>query len=159
MPEWRYAGIEGEVKWPLNRSVPPGETWFEVRKPERNGIMVIIMTLYWWKVVSDGDSNTRGGYLSARKDFAWLLTHLVICDTPVSTTRPSRKRNNNEVIDEPSPIPDSTRPTRKHKPNEKANEPGPSSSVPSKTRKRVHREVSTETTSVAVARPCRFMQK
>lgn len=99
MPGWRYADITGNTKWPLKRVVPDGEDWSEVRKGERNGILVIIMTLWWWKAVSENRPDIRAKYISAREDFAWLLTRLVICDTPPSAARPSRKRNINDDVE------------------------------------------------------------
>ncbi|KLO06573.1 hypothetical protein SCHPADRAFT_789521, partial [Schizopora paradoxa] len=46
MPSWRHGG--DPCRWPLLRVVPPGEPWVEVRKGERNGILLLILTLMWW---------------------------------------------------------------------------------------------------------------
>ena len=59
MPTWRAAGIKGAVKWPLSRNEPAGEEWGNIRKGERNGIVTLIMTLWWWKEVSMDNESAR----------------------------------------------------------------------------------------------------
>lgn len=160
MPEWRYAEIKGKTKWPLSRVAPPGEQWTDVRKPERNGIVVLIMTLYWWKVVSNGDETATGEYISAREDFAWLMTRLVICDAPATSSRSTRKRTHDDETGEAAPEHPSPRPTRKLKSKTTdgpARESRASSSAASRTRSQ--RADRTATVAAASGKPRRSTRK
>ncbi|KLO04938.1 hypothetical protein SCHPADRAFT_791541, partial [Schizopora paradoxa] len=47
MPEWRTSS-SSPGRWPLLRNPPPGEPWSEVRKGERNGVLLLILSLSWW---------------------------------------------------------------------------------------------------------------
>lgn len=71
MPPWRADGVP--KRWPLLRNAPPNETWDEVRKGERNGVLLLLLTLSWWKAASDLGSEERDEYESALEDVAWLM--------------------------------------------------------------------------------------
>ncbi|KAH8103653.1 hypothetical protein DFH11DRAFT_1464244, partial [Phellopilus nigrolimitatus] len=44
-PFWRPQ--EG-MDWPLGFAEPANEEWLHVRKAGKNGIFLIVLTLYWW---------------------------------------------------------------------------------------------------------------
>ncbi|KLO06048.1 hypothetical protein SCHPADRAFT_895783 [Schizopora paradoxa] len=85
MPAWRVAG--NQSRWPLLQQVPSDERWVDVRKGERNGILLLLLTLMWWKDASEPGSEARDEYESALDDVAWLMP-LLACNFEQDSNRP-----------------------------------------------------------------------
>lgn len=60
---------------PLSRTIPPGEDWSPLRRAGKDGLIVFVVALYWWrKVVEDQDDATsRGEFLFVAEDLVFVL--------------------------------------------------------------------------------------
>lgn len=74
MPDWRKRNPK---EWPLPREVPLGERWESIRKGGRDGILLLLMSLSWWKNATHEGSVARDEYESALEELAWLLQQLI----------------------------------------------------------------------------------
>ena len=75
-PEWRkFPGLD----WPLCRDTPDDETWIEVRKGGGNGIVGVIVCLYWWREAARS-SMEHSEYESVLEDVAWVLSQLTLLE-------------------------------------------------------------------------------
>lgn len=60
---------------PLSRTIPPGEDWSPLRRAGKDGLIVFVVALYWWrKVVEDqGDATSRAEFLFVAEDVVFVL--------------------------------------------------------------------------------------
>ncbi len=85
MPDWRAEGLPAKKKWPLRRHVPDGEEWLGIRKGERNGAFLLLLSLSWWKGRTTDGSDERDEYASALEDLTWLLSLLAKHKPPLGS--------------------------------------------------------------------------
>lgn len=123
MPDWRLINIHPKKNWPLRRDVHSDEEWVNVRKGERNGLFLLLLSLSWWKQITEPGSEERDQYESALEDFAWLLPQLSRNLTPNQLRTSSGTENDTGLVvdgsrkrkttqDDPSPL---TQPTDKRR--------------------------------------------
>ncbi|KAH8094961.1 hypothetical protein DFH11DRAFT_1555174 [Phellopilus nigrolimitatus] len=86
MPDWRFMD---DLDWPFSRCTPESEPWTSVRKGGKNGIFLIVLTLFWWRSVAK-TNNELAEYLSALEEASWLFTQLVDMGMPAGVnTQPA----------------------------------------------------------------------
>lgn len=70
-PEWRMAGPNGRLmrdgdgEWPA-----------AMRRPGQNGMLIVLLSLRWWRAALGEDGDT-GSWDAAVHDVAWVLSRLV----------------------------------------------------------------------------------
>lgn len=103
-PEWRSVvnPLEG---WPLSRAVPEGEKWATLCQGGPHGLLVIILTLFWWHRAAKTPKELEDVTV-AIVDATWMFRQLFLSPTlhPARVARLSR----------PSPSERSTRDARKN---------------------------------------------
>lgn len=74
MPGWR---TRKSTEWPLPREDRPDERWDAIRKGGRDGVLLLVLSLSWWKHATTPGTKARDEYESAVEELAWLLQQLV----------------------------------------------------------------------------------
>lgn len=70
-PEWREVGPGGEL---MRRG--EGDWPDELQRPGQNGMVIVLLTLWWWHEALGGDADTAG-WDAAVRDVVWVLSKLV----------------------------------------------------------------------------------
>lgn len=77
----------------MSRRVPDGERWTAVYKGHKNGILILLLTLLWWKKSTVEGSSERADFLSAVEDVAWVVGQLVNLSPTSSALTPPASKN------------------------------------------------------------------
>lgn len=80
MPKYRAPPVGSEAakaKWPLQRTVPDGESWAKVRKTGPEGLVLVLLALSWWRSATNAGQAGRREYASVLDDVTWVVTDLV----------------------------------------------------------------------------------
>lgn len=85
--------IEGAVPWPLKQAVPNEETWQATRKGGKNGLLVFVIALFWWKLESQtqDDAKALADFYSVVDDVLFAFSAMLALDDAQADTTCTRK--------------------------------------------------------------------
>lgn len=80
--------------WPLPLQIPAGESWQGARLGGSNGLMLIVLCLFWWRQVAEEefDKVALAEYASVAEDVAFVFEAILssgvspACNTPLTSS-------------------------------------------------------------------------
>lgn len=76
--------------WPLPLQIPAGESWQEARLGGSNGLMLIVLCLFWWRQVAEEefDKVALAEYASVAEDVAFVFEAILNCGVSLTSSTP-----------------------------------------------------------------------
>lgn len=83
---------EGLESWPLRQMVPSEESWKSMRKGGKNGFLVFVMALYWWRLEarSQDSQEALGEFYSVVDDVLYVFRSVLSLDRHARATDGAR---------------------------------------------------------------------
>lgn len=97
-PAWRKLG---DLSWPLVRRSHEDEEWPELMRGGKNGFVVVLISLAWWKAAAKTDSQVLKA-ASAIEDVEWVLREMwgeSECGEPEGEPQVGGKRRASERVE------------------------------------------------------------
>lgn len=86
-PQWRVPVLDD---WPLPQQIPAGESWQEARLGGSNGLMLIVLCLFWWRKSAEEefDKVALAEYTSVAEDVAFVFEAILSSGVSSASSTP-----------------------------------------------------------------------
>lgn len=74
--------LEGTATWPLSQAAPVDESWDATRRGGKNGLLVFVMALYWWKLEAQSQDSEEAvsEFYSVVDDVLYVFQRMLVAD-------------------------------------------------------------------------------
>lgn len=79
--------LEGSPSWPLRQTAPEDGSWDSTRRGGKNGLLVFVMALYWWKLEAQSQNSEEAvsEFYSVVDDALYVFKSMLATDQQPSS--------------------------------------------------------------------------